>query len=137
MMLSTASYVAAEQLADRRADAAAFHAASQAASSAAAAAMPREHLVLRRSVSQDAAVLDRLAQLDGAPRPVGAVLVAELDGEIVAAVPFEGGRAIADPFRPTAELVELLRTRTRLLAKAAPSRRLPRLRPHLRPRIAA
>jgi hypothetical protein len=62
------------------------------------------------------------------------VLVAELDGEIVAAVPFEGGRAIADPFRPTAELVELLRTRT---AKAAPARRLPRLRPHLRPRIAA
>jgi hypothetical protein len=133
-MLSTASYVAAEQVADRRADAAAFHAASQAASNASVPAAPGEHLVLRRSVAQDSAVLARLAQLDGAPRPVGAVLVAELDGEIVAAVPFEGGRAIADPFRPTAELVELLRTRTR---KPAPSRRLPRLRPHLRPRIAA
>ena len=34
-----------------------------------------------------------------------------------------------------AELVELLRTRT--FGKAAPARRLPRLRPHLRPRIAA
>ena len=67
----------------------------------------------------DAAVLSRLAQLDGAPRPAGAVLVAELDGEIVAAVPFDGGRAIADPFRPTAELVELLRARC---AKAAPVR---------------
>ena len=129
-MLSTASYVAAEQLADRQADAIAFHAASQAA---ATTATPREDVVLRRSTSQDAAALARLAELDGAPRPVGAVLVAELDGEIVAAVPVEGGRAIADPFRPTAELVELLNTRTR---KPASSRRLPRL-PHLRPRIAA
>ena len=131
-MLSTASYVAAEQVADRRADAIAFHAASQAASTAAAS---REDVVLRRSTSQDAAALARLAQLDGAPRPVGAVLVAELDGEIVAAVPVEGGRAIADPFRPTAELVALLNTRA--LGKAAPARRLPRLRPHLRPRVAA
>ena len=129
-MLSTASYVAAEQLADRQADAIAFHAASLAE----LAAAPREDVVLRRSTADDAAAaLARLAQLDGAPRPVGAVLVAELDGEIVAAVPVEGGRAIADPFRPTAELVELLNTRTR---KPASSRRLPRL-PHLRPRIAA
>ena len=129
-MLSTTSYVAAEQLADRHADAIAFHTASEAA----ATATPREDVVLRRSTAQDAAALARLAQLDGAPRPVGAVLVAELDGEIVAAVPFAGGRAIADPFRPTAELVELLRART--AAPPAPSRRLPRL-PHLRPRIAA
>jgi hypothetical protein len=128
-MLSTASYVAAEQLADRQADARAFHAASEAASAVA----PREDVVLRRSTAQDTAALACLAQLDGAPRPVGAVLVAELDGEIVAAVPVEGGRAIADPFRPTAELVALLNTRTR---KPASSRRLPRL-PHLRPRIAA
>src|SRR5215212_5992583 len=85
-MLSTASYVAAEQLADRRADAIAFHAASQAAATVA----PREDVVLRRSTAQDAVALARLAQLDGAPRPVGAVLVAELDGEIVAAVPVEG-----------------------------------------------
>jgi hypothetical protein len=130
MMLSTASYVAAEQVADRRADAAAFHAASIASMPAA----PGERVVLRHSLPQDAAVLDRLAQLDGAPRPVGAVLVAELNGEILAAMPAEGGRAFADPFRPTAELVELLRAHTR---KAAPARRLPRLRLHLRPRIAA
>ena len=131
-MLSTASYVAAEQLADRYADAAAFRAARQAAP---VVTTPRERLVLRRSGAQDAAALTRLAQLDSAPRPDDAVLVAELDGEIVAAMPFDGGRAIADPFRPTAELVELLRTRTRLLAKAAPARRLPRI--HLRTHIAA
>jgi hypothetical protein len=135
MLLSTESYVAAEQLADRQAAAVAFRAAREAAP---VPAVSSQRLVLRRSgLAGDAAALTRLAQLDGAPRPTDAVLVAELDGEIVAAVPFDGGRAIADPFQPTAELVELLRTRTRLLAKSAPSRRLPRLRLHLRPRIAA
>ena len=36
------------------------------------------------------------------------MLVAEVDERIVAAVPLAGGRAIADPFRPTADIVELL-----------------------------
>jgi hypothetical protein len=143
-MLSTVSYVAAEQLADRQATAVAFRAARDARDAAPAPAMaaaPSERIVLRRAMPQDSAALVRLAQLDGAPRPSDAMLVAELDDQIVAAVPFDGGRAIADPFRPTADLVELLRTRTQLLAAAAaaPARagRLQRLRPHLRPRIAA
>jgi hypothetical protein len=139
-MLSPVSYVAAEQVADRQAAAVAFRAARDAAHAPEAALAPRERLVLRRAASQDSAALVRLAQLDGAPRPSDAMLVAELDDEIVAAVPFDGGRAIADPFIPTAELVELLRARVQLLAAAAPSgrgqhRRL--RRPHLRMRIAA
>jgi hypothetical protein len=138
-MQSPASFVAAAQLVDRQAAAAAFHAARNATPVSPVAVAPRERLVLRRAAPQDAAALVRLAQLDGAPRPSDAMLVAELDDQIVAAVPFDGGRAIADPFRPTAELVELLRTRTGLLAAAAPARagRLQRLRPHLRPRLAA
>ena len=100
---------------------------------------PVSSVVLRRADSQDSAALVRLAQLDGAPRPSSAMLVAERDDEIVAALPFYGGRAIADPFLPTAELVELLRARVQLLAAAAPSGRGQRrhLRPHLRTRIAA
>ena len=130
------SSVAAAQLADRHAAAAAFRAAHAAAAPVALA--PRERLVLRRSASWDADALTRLAQLDGAPRPAGAMLVAELDDEIVAAVPFDGGRAIADPFRPTAAIVEMLHARTRLLAGAAPGGRLRRLRPRMpRLRIAA
>ena len=128
------SSVAAAQLADRHAAAATARAARDAAPVALAA---REHLVLRRSASWDAEALTRLAQLDGAPSPTQPMLVAELSGEIVAAVPFEGGRAIADPFRPTAALVELLHARTRLLAAAAPSGRLQRLRPPMRLRTAA
>jgi len=120
-MLSSVSYVAAEQLADRRAAAVAFRAARDAA--AATAAAPGERVVLRRAGSQDSAALVRLAQLDGAPRPSSPMLVAERDDTIVAAVPFDGGRAIADPFLPTAELIELLRARVQLLAAAAPSGR--------------
>jgi hypothetical protein len=131
------SSVAAAQLADRHVAAASFHAARHAAPVAPAVLAPRERLVLRTGTVEDAAALSRLAQLDGASRPAGAMLVAELDGEIVAAVPFDDGRAIADPFRPTAALVELLRARTSLLGASAPAGRLRRLRPHLRLRIAA
>jgi hypothetical protein len=131
------SSVAAAQLADHHAAAAAFRAARDAAPVPTEALASRERLVLRRSASWDAAALTRLAQLDGAPSPAGPMLVAELTGEIVAAVPFDGGRAIADPFRPTAAIVELLHARTRLLAGAAPARRFPRLRAHRRLRVAA
>ena len=59
------------------------------------------------------------------------MLVAEIDERIVAAVPLDGGRAIADPFRPTADIVELLRTRVELatpVRRPAPRFRLPRVR---------
>jgi len=132
------SSVAAAQIADRQAAATAFRTAHQVAPVAPEAVAPRERLALRRSTAQDDGALVRLAQLDTAPRPTGSMLVAELDDEIVAAVPLDGGRAIANPFRPTAELVELLRVRTRELSAPARTGRLQRLRhPHLRPRIAA
>jgi hypothetical protein len=124
------SSVAAAQLADRHAAAATARAARRARISSPG---PLARLVLRRAAAEDEAALVRLARLDGASRPSGAMLVAEVDEEIVAAVPFDGGRAIADPFRPTADIVELLRARAALLApRRAPRRgfhvRLPRLR---------
>ena len=63
----------------------------------------------------DEATLLRLAALDSAPAPRGDVLVALIDGEILAALALDSGHAIADPFRPTADLVELLRTRAHLM----------------------
>jgi hypothetical protein len=92
---------------------------------------PAEPVTIRMAVSADAEALGRLAQLDSAPppRPVP-MLVAEVGGELRAALPLHGGRAIADPFRPTAELVAILEERTRQLAppprRAARRRRLPR-----------
>ena len=78
---------------------------------------PAETVTIRMAVSADAEALGRLAQLDSAPPP-GPVpmLVAEVGGELRAALPLDGGPAIADPFRRTAELVAILAERTRQLA---------------------
>ncbi len=46
------------------------------------------------------------------------MLVAERDGVILAAHELHGSRAIADPFRPTADLVDLLQARIALLRRA-------------------
>jgi hypothetical protein len=120
------SYVAAAQVADRHAAAATAGAARRARKASAAAA--GERLVLRRATAEDASAVTRLARLDSAPRPSGELLVAEVGDEIVAAVPFDGGRAIADPFRPTADIVDLLRARAELFAPRRARRRGPRLR---------
>lgn len=76
-------------------------------------------LVIRTAVPEDGSRLRRLAILDSAPDPRGAMLVAEHDGVLVAALPIGGGRAIADPFEPTAAIVRLLELRRRQLRPAA------------------
>src|SRR4051812_50011041 len=73
--------------------------------------------------------LDRLAALDSAPAPAGDVLVAEVRGELWAAVEVDSGAAIADPFRPSADLVELLRLHAQGSKRS--SRSLGRLLPRL------
>jgi hypothetical protein len=72
-------------------------------------------ITIRLADYQDARALLRLAALDSARVPDGPLLVAETDGELVAAVPLGGGRAIADPFRPTANLVGVLALRAQQL----------------------
>jgi hypothetical protein len=80
-------------------------------------------MIIRRSTPDDAIVLMRLASLDS-QRPLGPdALVAVVGGEIHAAVSLADGRAIGDPFRPTAELVALLRMRAEQLEAPAAERR--------------
>jgi len=67
--------------------------------------------------------IERLAQLDSAGSPSGRVLVAAVHGRPRAALPLDGGRAIADPFHPTAELVSLLELRRAQIDKAQGRRR--------------
>jgi hypothetical protein len=69
------------------------------------------HVTVRYAVGDDERALTRLAQLDSASRPHGQALVAESGTRILAALPLGSGRAIADPFEPTAELVALLEFR--------------------------
>ena len=76
-------------------------------------------LVIRRSSADDSGRLHRLAMLDSAPEPNGPMLVAEREGMLVAAVPLGDGRAIADPFEPTAGVVGLLELRRAQLRPAA------------------
>ena len=128
-MQSLDSFVAAAQTADRHAAARTARKVRTARKASAAGGL---RLVLRRSSAEDEPALARLARLDSASRPRGDMLVAEVDDVIVAAVPFTGGPAIADPFRPTADVVALLHARVELLAGRThtplPRFRLPRVR---------
>ncbi|HZI90659.1 MAG TPA: hypothetical protein VFD31_03410 [Thermoleophilaceae bacterium] len=98
-------------------------------------------VTVRLAEYSDAAALTRLAALDDALVPDGPVLVAEAGDQAVAALPLHGGHAIADPFRRTTAMVEMLDLRARQLRgsderKAGLSERLrsafraPRIRPH-------
>jgi hypothetical protein len=79
-------------------------------------------MTIRYASDRDAADLARLAALDSSRVPDGALLVAEIDGELWAAVAIGRGEAIADPFRPSGPVVELLRARARQLVGDAPRR---------------
>lgn len=68
-------------------------------------------LVLRAAGPADLPAIQRLAERDSAPAPRGELLVAEAGGELVAALELDGARVLADPFRRTAEAVDLLQAR--------------------------
>ena len=67
-----------------------------------------EPITIRLSTPADAADIRELAELDGGHPPHGDVLLAEVDGRPWAAIGMDGA-VVADPFKPTAEVVRLLR----------------------------
>ena len=67
-------------------------------------------VTIRAARGSDGDVLAELAHLDSQRPLAGEILVAEQNGDIVAALGAD--RAIADPFKPTADLVALLRVRS-------------------------
>jgi hypothetical protein len=77
-------------------------------------------VLVRPARAVDAADLRRLAALDSARPLTGDVLIAQHSGgDVAAAMSLDTGAVIADPFQPTAQLVELLRT----AARPAPAKR--------------
>ena len=70
-------------------------------------------LTIRHAVAADEADLIRLAALDSSRVPSGELLVAELDGALVAALSIDTGAGIADPFEHTAAIVESMRAQAR------------------------
>jgi hypothetical protein len=67
-------------------------------------------ITIRQSNTADQKALRELAELDSAAPIAGPVLMAVQDDRPVAAISLDGMREIADPFVPTLELIELLRT---------------------------
>ena len=83
---------------------------------------------LRLCKPADDPAIDRLAALSEVPVPFGRLVVALLDGTLVAALPLSGGDVLRDPFVKTAHLVHLLQLRAEQLREPAPRQALvPRL----------
>ena len=93
------------------------------------AATPRAaheaEIVIREARPADHIAIQALAVLDGAEQPLGRVIVAEVHGSIVAALPL-GSAPFADPFRHTADLVALLEARAKQIAHEPVRRSHPR-----------
>jgi hypothetical protein len=70
---------------------------------------------IRLAVSEYGPNLRRLAALDSQAPLSGPVLMGELDGVPAAALALSTGRVVADPFRPTADLVATMRVRAAAL----------------------
>jgi hypothetical protein len=79
-------------------------------------------VLIRAARGSDGLALIRLAALDSSDVPAGELLVAEADDVIVAARSLRTGETIADPFRPTVDVLALLAVRARAFA-SAPARR--------------
>lgn len=74
-------------------------------------------VTIRHATPSDAEALRTLAALDSSRAPAGDVLVARVGSETWAAVSLDDFHAVADPFRPSADLVHLLRERARSLRR--------------------
>jgi hypothetical protein len=90
-----------------------------------------EPIIIRRSTDEDRLAIVELAALDSRRVPQAEALLAFIGTELRAALPLDGGEAIADPFHHTAELVDLLRVRATqaLQRRDRPTGRLAALRP--------
>jgi hypothetical protein len=91
---------------------------------------------LRVATDRDATILEKLSALDSKPLMHAPAVVALVDGRPVAAASLSDASVVADPFAPTAEVVELLQARVAASTATAKARRprfprvgLPRLRP--------
>ena len=65
-------------------------------------------LLIRPAAADDEPAIARLSALDEHELPRGERLIGERGGRIVAALDVRSGEAVADPFVPTAGVVELL-----------------------------
>ena len=80
-------------------------------------------IALRLCRVGDEEALARLDALEESTVPSGQLVVAEVDGRIVAALPLAGGAPLRDPFVRTAHLLRLLELRAAQLTREETRRR--------------
>jgi hypothetical protein len=85
-------------------------------------------ITIRPAYADDQRSIARLAVLDSAEIPSAPMLLAEVDGELRAALSLDDGAVIADPFFPSVHLVELLNSHAAATTPAPARRRSYRLR---------
>jgi hypothetical protein len=90
-------------------DAQRFRRGAHAADERPAAERQSDPVTIRHAHPADLRSLERLAALDSRRLPSGELFVAEVGDQLVAAVSIDTGAVIADPFEPTAAIVDLLR----------------------------
>ncbi len=77
-----------------------------------------ESVVIRQARDSDLPLVGDLAVIDSSEPLGGSILVAVVDGRPWAALSLDDGRTVADPFKPSASSVELLRVRADQLRSA-------------------
>ena len=82
-----------------------------------------DDITIRRAQASDDEALRRLAALDSGHVPGGELLVAEVNGQLRAAFGIKRREFVADPFHPSAGLVELLAARAASVREASLTRR--------------
>jgi hypothetical protein len=75
-----------------------------------------DSVAVRMAREEDVNAIYRIAALDDKKAPQGRVLVAEADGELIAALGIDGGSAVADPFRWTSDVLALMEMRAEQIA---------------------
>jgi hypothetical protein len=83
---------------------------------------PKRTITVRVTDRAEEPAIERLGALSERPIPSGRYLVAEVDGQVWAALPLAGGEPIGDPFLPALEVKELLSLRAAQLEAHAHSR---------------
>ncbi len=79
--------------------------------------LPEDAVLVRRATGRDAGRIRTLALLDDRRLSDGPHIVAELCGEVVAAISLSSGQVVADPFRRTRDAADLLRMRAAQIAE--------------------
>jgi hypothetical protein len=84
-------------------------------------------VTIRRARPGDRQAIVELAEVDEASVPEGRLILAEVAGELWAAVSLDDDQGISDPFRPSGELLRALDERAGRRPRPAPERRKGRL----------